>query len=605
MSNYPNPSMIIQINTSKTISAQKPQYLRTFAICSCGDSTLEVGSSTLVSSSSYESFMNKNVSDNYTKKWLASFFDNCIGKMALLVECGTENASITYPGITDLRLTNHLEFEVGKELRNEFDAPYNYTFGYNDGDKESSKIFAIESQGNICTLRGLKQGIGFIKVVVSGKDISTTYFILKVCVKTPIAWQLDSNIFDFNAKDDTQGANDVTTRTYNVTSNVKGFQAHITKNDESEADENSPSVVVANNSFVVSAGKEAGDFSLKISIPATQTNMQTEFIYNLKVLPKEQALPNTEQNIEPDIITTETTSMENYKIIEYNEKISAIDVLKQYIAENEKTRAYKYSVPRLMLANPLFLDLVGTYSKIDSGVYFSGEIIKNADPNTDSVFVKLKSKKAFFAVYNNCAKEHNILDGGITGIMASTSYDISTNNQMSPLCFKYISFDFNKTTNTLNEILTDCPVTWIGYQAGQKVLFGGRYCDGEAWDYWYSWDNVRESVKTNVETFIINAINTLGKNPLQYNQQGIKNIAMNLELSLNECVTLGFINQYGQSFDLASNAIQNVGKIAYIDFDSYIKSNPSDYAKGVYNGFSAYVQIGRFILQISFNVNIG
>ena len=43
MSNFPNPSVIININTSKTITAQKPQYLRTFAICSCGDTTLKAG----------------------------------------------------------------------------------------------------------------------------------------------------------------------------------------------------------------------------------------------------------------------------------------------------------------------------------------------------------------------------------------------------------------------------------------------------------------------------------------------------------------------------------------------------------------------------------
>ena len=109
----------------------------------------------------------------------------------------------------------------------------------------------------------------------------------------------------------------------------------------------------------------------------------------------------------------------------------------------------------------------------------------------------------------------------------------------------------------------------------------------------------------NVETFIINAINTLGKNPLQYNKDGIKNISLNLELSLQECVTLGYINQFGESLDIATNTIKNVGKVAFIDFDAYIKSNPDDYAKGIYNGYSAFVQIGRFILQVSFNVNLG
>lgn len=605
MSNFPNPSVIININTSKTITAQKPQYLRTFAICSCGDTTLKVGESKLVSSSSYEEIMNKNVLDNYTKKWLASFFANCIGKMALIVECGTENTTITYPELSELKLTNNLEFDVGQELTNTFAGDYSYTFSYKDNDKESNKIFSINASNNTCTLRGLKAGVGYLKVVVSGKDISTTYFILKVNVKTPITWELDNKQFELNVKDDSQDPSDTTTKTYNVTTNAKSFNAVITKESGGEADENSPSVVVSGKSFVLNSGKEQGTFKLKITIQATENTMQTELEYSVKIVPKGQSLAGDNQIPPLRTVITEKTDTSDHSVIEYNEKTSYVDILKNYIGENEKTRAYKYSVPRQMMANDTFLSLVEMYSKIDSSVYFSGETIRNADPNTDPVFVKLKSRKGFFGVYNNCTDSNNILDGGISGIMASNSYDISTNNQMSPLCFKYISFDFNKTTNTFNEILTDCPVTWIGYQAGQRVLFGGRYCDGEAWDYWYSWDNVRESVKVNVETFIINAINTLGKNPLQYNKDGIKNISLNLELSLQECVTLGYINQFGESLDIATNTIKNVGKVAFIDFDNYIKSNPDDYAKGIYNGYSAFVQIGRFILQVSFNVNLG
>ena len=290
MSNFPNPSVIININTSKTITAQKPQYLRTFAICSCGDTTLKVGESKLVSSSSYEAIMNKNVLDNYTKKWLASFFTNCIGKMALIVECGTENATITYPELSELKLTNNLEFDVGKELANTFSGGYSYTFGYKDNDKESNNIFSINANDNTCTLRGLRAGVGYLKVVVSGKDISTTYFILKVNVKTPITWELDNKQFELNVKDDSQDPSDTTTKTYNVTTNAKSFNAVITKENGDEADENSPSVVVNDKSFVINSGKEQGTFKLKITIPATATTMQTELEYSVKIVPKAQSV---------------------------------------------------------------------------------------------------------------------------------------------------------------------------------------------------------------------------------------------------------------------------------------------------------------------------
>lgn len=600
---YPNPSTIININTSKTITAQKPEYLRTFAICSCGDTNLKVGESKLVSSANYIDEMNQNVTDNYTKKWLESFFTHCIGKMALIVECGTENTSVVYPLLNELDITNNFEMEVGTSITNTFLAKYKYTFSYNDN--ESNKIFKINANENECVLQGLSQGIGYLKVVVSGDDISTTYFVLKVVVKTPLTWSLNNTQFELNAKDENQDAKDTITKTFNVTTNAKSFEAKITKENNDEADENSPTIAISNNAFVIKSGKETGTFNVDITIPSTETTMQATITYKLKIVEKAQSLSTDTQDVALEKVITIKTDTSDHKVMQQNEKISYVDVLKNYINENEKTRAYKYSVPRKIMANEGFLSLIENFSKIDSSVYFSSETIRNADPNTDSEFMKLKSYKAFFAVYNNCSNSNNILDGAISGIMASNSYDISTNNQMSPLCFKYVSFDFNKVTNTFNQILTDCPVTWIGYQAGQKVLFGSRYCDGEAWDYWYSWDNVRESVKINVETFIINAVNTLGKNPLQYNKDGIKNICLNLELSLQECVSLGYINQFGESLDITTNTINNIGKVAFIDFDTYIKSNPDDYSKGIYNGYSAYVQIGRFILQISFNVNLG
>ena len=596
---FPNPSILININTSKTITARKPEYLRTFAICSCGDTNLKIGNSQLVSLNDYETILKPEVQDNYTKKWLVSFFKNCIGKMALVIECGTQNSTITYPAYQNLQLQNQLECEVGESLQNAFTNDYNYTFAYNDNDTESNKLFDLNANSKDFTITGKKAGIGFLKVTVSGKDISTTYFILKVKIKNKIEFSLNSSL-ELNVKTDTPKQSDIIQKTLNINTNATILNATILN-----ATNESPTLVLQNNQLLIQSGTQAGEFDLKIQTQASDTLMQATILYKVKIIASGQVV--SQDVPKPKITTeiTETTDLSNFKVLEKNEVLGNVDVLKNYIKEAKKTRAYKYSVPRIIMSNESFLDLVATYSLIDSSTYFSGETQKGIDPNQDPIFTKLKSYKGFLGVFNNCEQPNDILDGGLTGVMASSAYDISLTTQMSPLCFKYISFNFNKVSNSFNEILTNAPVSWVGYQASKKVIFGGRYCDGEMWDYWYSWDNVRESVKSNVESFIINSVNTLGKNPLSYDKSGIANIALNLQLSLENCVNLGFINQFGERLNIETNQIENKGKIGFIDFDTYIKSEPDDYTKGIYKGYSAFVRIGRFILQISFNVNIG
>lgn len=607
MSVYPNPTTIIQINTTKTITASLPAYLRTFAICSSGDTLLQVGKSQFVSQSDYESIINPLVSDNYTRKWLVSFFKNCIGKMVLVVELGTENTTSIYPMLDTLNLTNKgLELNVGDSLNETLNNNYEYTFSYANNDTESQNIFTINANANQFSLHGLKAGKGTLQVIASGNEISTTKFLLDVFVKEPLSLTLDTSIFDFNVVGDPIVESDVSERAYNVNTTSE-FNVKLTKENGDPITENAPILEQNGNSFTIKTetNTNTGTFKLLLTTSADNNHMKTIYTYNVIVKASGETLDNISQ--EPTI-QTEITEIEKYenKSIEKvkNETTSYIDVLKNYIAEQQGTRAYKYSVSRKIMAHEEFASLVETYSQIDSSCYFSGETIKNVDPNTDSVFAKLKSKKGFFGVYNNCLNDDDVLDGGITGVMASSSYDISITNRMSPLCFKYISFDFNTITKSLSEILTDTPVTWIGYQAGQKVLFGGRYCDYDYWDYWYSWDNVRETIITNTTTFIINATNTQNS-AVRYNQGGIRNIGMNIENTLNNCIELGYITRFGEYIDQANNELVNIGKIGIVDFETYINANADKYSKGIYDGYSCYIQIGRFVTQIIFNINLG
>lgn len=606
MSVYPNPNTIININTTKTITAEKPQYLRTFAICSSGDTNLKVGDCVFISPNDIETILNPLVTDNYTKKWLNSFFKHCIGKLALVIELGTENTTTTYPMLETLDLSQNLELEVGTDLSNTLKNKYNYTFGYQDDDLESKEVFTLNTENTKFDLRGLKSGNATLQVIASGSDISTTKFLLNVITKEKLQFNLDNRIFSFNSVVDTdQPETDVISRIYNITSNANKISVKLTKEDGSEIEENDPDVVLNGKSFTIESGKNTGKYKLTLICESDENTMYAESEFIVEVKPSKETLDNTEQDVSLKKKITEITRYNNRSIVETKyETLSYIDILKDYIQENKKIRAYKYSVSRKIMSHSDFIDLVDNYSKIDSSCYFSGETIKNQDPNTDPIFSKLKTKKAFFAVFNNCLNNNDILDGAITGIMASASYDITTSNAMSPLQFKYINLDFNQVSLSFSDKLTDSPASWIGYQAGQKVLFGARYCDYEFWDYWYSWDNVREIVISNVTTFIINATN-VQNSAIRYNQNGITNISLNIENTLNNLITLGFITRYGEYLEQSTQELVNISKIGSIDFETYIKNNPDKYEKGVYDGYSCYIQIGRFIIQITFNINLG
>lgn len=603
MSINPNPNTIIKINTTKAINAVLPQYLRTFAICSVGDTNMDIGALRMVSQSDYMQYMNPKITNNYTKRWLESFFSNSIGKFALLIELGSETTTITYPMLERLDLTQSLELETTQQLAMTLSGDYTYSIGYKNGDFDSKNIFSIDFNSNHFTIKPIKKGIGYLQVIASGSDISTTTFILKVTIKEPLPFDISNSIFEFNASSDSD-VSGVTERKYVFNIPQGKFNAVLVKDDNSEVSSGDPILTKSSNLLTIKSGANIGDYLLKITTPATNDYMQYEIIYKVVVKASERPLSETPQ--EPNIsrIATIQEDFSNVNISELRyESISFVDILKQIISESTDLRAYKYSVPRAVLSHDDFPALVDMYSQINSSCYFSGEVIKNADPNFDSAFVKLKTKKGFFGVYNNCIN-NAILDGAITGIMASNSYDISANNLMSPLNYKIVNCSFEEVKKAFTDKLTDAPVSWCGYQAGQKVLMGGRYADNTFFDYWYSYDNVKESIIANTTAFMIKSVNNKNS-AIAYNQAGIKNIAMSIENTLNTCVDLGYINQFGEYLDSETKEIKNVGKLKMIAFEDYIKLEPIKYEKGIYGGFSCFIRIGRFITQIEFDISLG
>lgn len=80
---YPNPTQPVIINVSTSITAQADTRLRTFAVVSCGDTSLDAGKSVVVNSSNYTSSV---TGDTQTAKALASFFAQAPRQTCVVIE---------------------------------------------------------------------------------------------------------------------------------------------------------------------------------------------------------------------------------------------------------------------------------------------------------------------------------------------------------------------------------------------------------------------------------------------------------------------------------------------------------------------------------------
>lgn len=86
MANYPNPMNPVIINISQSVVAESDTRLRTYAVVSCGDTSLSAGDTIFVNASDYPSTVTNNQSLTY--KFLQTFFGqpNNQNKQCLIVE---------------------------------------------------------------------------------------------------------------------------------------------------------------------------------------------------------------------------------------------------------------------------------------------------------------------------------------------------------------------------------------------------------------------------------------------------------------------------------------------------------------------------------------
>lgn len=256
-------------------------------------------------------------------------------------------------------------------------------------------------------------------------------------------------------------------------------------------------------------------------------------------------------------------------------------------------------------ADTSFVKLLTEYDNIDKENLFFMTLPKTADPNADPNFTYFKGMKSIHLVSDNTDKDTINSAAAVVGITASNIFDISSSTPASSLNYKQVkSYTPIVRSSTLKNQLIQSGVTLIDSLASNTVLLNGRQMDGQPWEYYYYWYLTKLEVHSKITLLLLNGSN----NPVAaigFDQDGIDTIHANIVSKLKELQDLGVITNFAQSYDGGTGEFTGLGDIVCPNYYEFIVSNPDDYANEKLTGISCYIQIGKFIRQVEWNVTLG
>ena len=283
-----------------------------------------------------------------------------------------------------------------------------------------------------------------------------------------------------------------------------------------------------------------------------------------------------------------------------NADLSAnIKVLEQFI-KDETTRFYNYGLSEEFYKDSNIIDILALNTALDSSLYFTFSISDLSHYNKELT----SGHKGVIVLYDNATKYP--LLGSFAGVFTNSQFDLNANNPASPVCFKSIVNNTYKVlTASQARFCTENGISFLGDIGGYVALMGGRCQDMHAIDFWYQVDLMHFYIKEAITMLLYNGVN----NPryvIPFNQSGI-DIAKATIKSVydNKGKEFGLITEYAQGYDQATGELLGQGGVYSIDFADYIKTNHADYEAGIYDGFSAYEQVGKYILQVIYRTTLG
>ena len=252
-----------------------------------------------------------------------------------------------------------------------------------------------------------------------------------------------------------------------------------------------------------------------------------------------------------------------------------------------------------------FVKLLTEYDNIDKENLFFMTLPKTVDPSADLNFAFFKGLKSVHLVSDNTDKDTINSAAAVVGITASNIFDISSSTPASSLNYKQVkSYTPIVRSATLKNQLIRNSVTLIDSLASNTVLLNGRQMDGQPWEYYYYWYLTKLEVHSKITLLLLNGSN----NPVAaigFDQDGIDTIHANIVSKLKELQDLGVVTSFAQSYDGGTGEFTGLGDIVCPNYYEFIVSNPDDYADEKLTGISCYIQIGKFIRQVEWNVTLG
>lgn len=252
-----------------------------------------------------------------------------------------------------------------------------------------------------------------------------------------------------------------------------------------------------------------------------------------------------------------------------------------------------------------FVKLLTEYDNIDKENLFFLTVPKTEDPNASKNFEYFKGLKSIHLVSDNTDKDTINSAAVVVGITASNIFDISSSTPASSLNYKQVkSYTPIARSAALKKQLIQNSVTLIDSLASNTVLLNGRQMDGQPWEYYYYWYLTKLEVHSKITLLLLNGSN----NPvsaINFDQDGIDTIHANIVSKLEELRNLGVITNFAQSYDNSTGEFTGLGDIVCPNYYEFIVSNPDDYANEILTGISCYIQIGKFIRQVEWNVTLG
>lgn len=262
-----------------------------------------------------------------------------------------------------------------------------------------------------------------------------------------------------------------------------------------------------------------------------------------------------------------------------------------------------YSVPDSFYADADFATLVTTYATDDPIYKFSNHITHGTAPADQTAFAGLTGKSNWFPVYPSAVSTENAV-GAMVGIMASTVYDVSPTNLMTPLQYKKVvgvtAENFNSTMRTA---LTNNAVNFVGSIQSVTVLMNGRYGDNKSWDYRYSERVTLQDIQNSLLALIVNGANVPAAS-VPYNQEGIDKLLAVANSRGTFRKSCNMITDFSQTLDNTGTLLVDKDTFKATDYYTYKAANPTKYAAGEYDGLSSIIEIGKFFRKVTFNVTL-